>query len=103
MSPVTICPLFRSVSGDVVQLQGKFFILYKMSLVSMVKYLTPYCFNAFTAKICSVLLNYVGKFFFTFLLFIILVMFIMSMPLFTKCNLVRFFGLVLVVFDAGGF
>ena len=34
MSPVTICPCFGSVNGDVVQLQGKLFILSKMSLVS---------------------------------------------------------------------
>ena len=34
MSPVTICPWFGSVNGDVVQLQCKLFILSKMSLVS---------------------------------------------------------------------
>ena len=33
MSPVTICLWFGSVNGDVVQLQGKLFILFKMSLV----------------------------------------------------------------------
>ena len=31
MSPVTICPWFGSVNGGVVQLQGKLFILSKMS------------------------------------------------------------------------
>ena len=33
MTPVTICPWFGSVNGDVVQLQFKLFILSKMSLV----------------------------------------------------------------------
>ena len=32
ISPLTICPWLASVNGDVVQLQGKFFILSKMSL-----------------------------------------------------------------------
>ena len=36
MSPLKICPCFASVNGDVVQLQGKLFILSKMSLVSNV-------------------------------------------------------------------
>ena len=36
MSPVTIYPWFGSVNDDVVQLQGKLFILSKMSLVSNV-------------------------------------------------------------------
>ena len=36
MFPVTICPWFGSVSGDVVQLQGTLFILSKISLVSNV-------------------------------------------------------------------
>ena len=51
-------------------------------------------------EIYSVLLNCVGTFFFTCLSFIVL-LFLMSMPLFTKCNFVKFFVLVLVVFDAG--
>ena len=58
--------------------------------------------NVYTVDICSALLNCVDKLFFTFLSFIILLMFIMSMPLFTKCNFIKFLGLVLVVFDAGG-
>ena len=33
MTPVTICPWFGSVNGEVVKLQGKLFILSKMSLV----------------------------------------------------------------------
>ena len=33
MTPVTACPWFGSVNGDVVELQGKLFILSKMSLV----------------------------------------------------------------------
>ena len=36
MSPVTMCPWFRFLNGDIVQLQGKLFILSKMSLVSNV-------------------------------------------------------------------
>ena len=36
MSPITICPWFGPVNGDVVQLQGKLFILFKMFLVSNV-------------------------------------------------------------------
>ena len=36
MSPVTGCPWFGSVIDDVVQLQGKLFILSKMPLVSNV-------------------------------------------------------------------
>ena len=36
MSPVTICPWFGFVNGDVVQLQGKLFILSEMPLVSNV-------------------------------------------------------------------
>ena len=102
MSSVIICPLFGSVNGDVVHLQGK---LSQMSLVSNVFINSLWLnildlivlVNAHTVEICSVLLNYVVKLFFTFLLFIILVMFIMSIPLFTKCNFIKFFGLVLVV------
>ena len=56
----------------------------------------------YTVEICSVLLHCLGKFLYSFLSFIILVMFIMSIPLFTKYNFINFFGLVLVVFDAGG-
>ena len=58
--------------------------------------------NVYPAEICSVLLNCVGKSFYTFSPFIILVMFIMPMSLFTKCNFMKFFGLFLVVFDARG-
>ena len=36
MSPVTICSWFGSVNYDVLQLQGKFFVLSKISLVSNV-------------------------------------------------------------------
>ena len=36
MSPVTICPWFGSVNGNVVQLRSKSFILFKRSLVSNV-------------------------------------------------------------------
>ena len=98
MSPLTICPCFASVNGDVVQLQGKLFILSKMSLVSN-SFINSLWLNivdrivlvnVYTVEICSVLLNYVGKLFFTFLSFIILLMFIMSMPLFTKCNFIKF-------------
>ena len=77
MSPVTICPLFGSLNGDVVQLQSKLVILSKMSLVSNV-FINSLClnildrivlFNVYTVKICSVLLNCEGKLFFTFLSF----------------------------------
>ena len=106
-SPVTICPWLGSVNDDGVQLQGKLFILSKMSLISNVFINSLWLnildyivlVNAYTIQICSVLLNCVVKFFFTFLSFIILVMSIMSMPLFRKC---QFFGLVLVIVDAGG-
>ena len=64
----------------------------------MVKYLISYSFNVDTGEICSVLFNCEGKFF-MFLSFIILLMFIMSMPLFTKRNFITFYGLVFVVFD----
>ena len=102
MSPLTICPWFASVNGDVVQLPGKLFIFSKMSLVSNVFINSLWLnildrivlVNVYTVEICSVLLNCVGKLFFTFLSFIILLMFIMSMPLFTKCNFIKFFGLV---------
>ena len=102
MSSVTICPWFGSVNGDVVHLQGK---LSQMSLVSNVFINSLWLnildrvvlVNVHTVEICSALLNCVIKFFFTFLSFIILVMFIMSIPLFTKCNFIKFFGLVLVV------
>ena len=58
--------------------------------------------NTYTVEICSVLLNCVGKFFFTFLSCIILLMFIMSMSLLKKCDFIILFGLVLVVSDVGG-
>ena len=47
-------------------------------------------------EICSVLVNCVGKFFYALLSFIISVMLIISMPLFTKCNFVKFLSLLLV-------
>ena len=110
MSPLTICPWFGYVDGDVVQLQRKLIILSKMFLVSNVfinySWLNildrTVLVNVYTVEICSVLLNHIGKFFFTFLSFIILLIFIMSMSLFTKCNFVKFFGLILVVLGAGG-
>ena len=110
MSPGTICPWFRFLNGDVVQLQGKLFILSKMSLASNVflsyLYLTILdrivLVNLYIAEICSVLLNYVGKFFCTFLSFIVLLMFILFMSFFTKYNFIKFFGLILVVYDTGG-
>ena len=75
MSPVTICPWFGSVNGDVVQLQGKLFILSKMSLVSNVFINSLWLnildrivlVNVYTVKICTVLSNYVNKFFFTYI------------------------------------
>ena len=99
MSPVTICPWFGPVNDDVVPLQGKLFILPKMSLVSNV-FINSLCLNildrivlvnVYTVEICSVLLNCVGKLFFTFLSFVVLLMFIIPMPLFTKCNFIKFF------------
>ena len=110
MSPVTICPWFGSENGQDVQLKGKLFILSKMSLVSNVFINSLWLnildhivlVNVYTVQIYSVLLNCVGKFFLTFLSFIILLMFIMTTPLFTTCNFITFFGLVLVVFDVGG-
>ena len=89
MSPVTISPWFGSVSGDVVQLQGKLFILSKMSIVSNVFINSLWSnildhivlVNVYTVEICFVLLNCVGKLFFAFLSYIILLMFIMSMHL----------------------
>ena len=110
MSPVTICPWFGSANGDIVQLQGKLLILSKMSLGSNV-FMNSLWLNIFdrivlvnlyTVEIYSVLLNCVGNFFSTFLSFIILLMFIMLMPLFTKRNFIKYFGLVLLVFDVGG-
>ena len=75
MSPVTICPWFGSVNGDVVQLQGKLFILSKMSLVSNVFINSLWLnildrivlVNVYTVKICTVLSNYVNMFFFTYI------------------------------------
>ena len=75
MSPVTICPWFGSVNGDVVQLQGKLFILSKMSLVSNVFINSLWLnildrivlVNVYTVKICTVLSNYVNNFFFTYI------------------------------------
>ena len=99
MSPLTIRPWFASVNGYVVQLQGKLFILSKMSLVSNVFINSLWLnildhivlVNVYTAEICSVLLNCVGELFFTFVSIIILLMFIMSMALFTKCTFIKFF------------
>ena len=95
MSPVKMYPWFGSVNGDVVQLQSKFFMLSKMSLVSnvFINYLWLNILylivsrNVYTVWICSFLLNCVGKYFFNFLSFIIL-LFITYMRLFTKCNFV---------------
>ena len=110
MSPVIICPWFGSINGDVMQLQGKLVILSKIFLVSNV-FINYFWLNILdrivlnyihTIEIGSVLLNCVGGFFFTFLAFIILLMFIMSTPLFKKCNFIKFYSLVLVIFDAGG-
>ena len=75
MSPLTICPWFASVNGDVVQLQGKLFILSKMPLVSNVFINSLWLnildrivlVNVYTVEICYVLRNCVGKLFFTFL------------------------------------
>ena len=36
MSPLKTCPCFGSANGDIVQLQGKLFILSNISLVSNV-------------------------------------------------------------------
>ena len=110
MSPVTICPWFGSANGDVVQFQGKLLIVSKMSLGSNVFMNSLWLnildriilVNLYTVEICCLLLNCVGNFFSTFLSFIILLMFIMPMPLFTKCTFIKFFGLLLVVFDLGG-
>ena len=110
MSPGTICPCFRFLNGDVVQLQGKLFILSKMSLASNVFLSYLYLnildrivlVNLYIAEIRSVLLNCVGKFFCTFLSFIVLLMFILFMSFFTKYNFIKCFGLVLVAFDTGG-
>ena len=44
LSPVTICPWFGSVNGDVVQLQDKLFVFSKMSLVSNV-FINPLWLN----------------------------------------------------------
>ena len=74
MSPVTICPWFGSVNGDVVQLQGKLFVLPKMSLVSNVFINSLWLnildrvalANVYTVEIYSVLMNCVGKFFFIY-------------------------------------
>ena len=94
----------------IVQLRGKLFTLSKTSLVSNV-FINYLCLNVldctvsvnvYNAEICSVLLNFVGKFFFTVLSFTIFLMPIMSMPAFSKWNFMNFFGLVLVAFDTGG-
>ena len=74
MSPVTICPWFGSVNGDAVQLQGKLFVLPKMSLVSNVFINSLWLnildrvalANVYIVEIYSVLLNCVGKFFFIY-------------------------------------
>ena len=59
----------------------------------------------YTVEIRSVLLNYVGKVFLTFLSFIILLCLCLSYPclcLQIVTNFIKSFGLVLVVFDSGG-
>ena len=80
MSPLKTCPCFGSANGDIVQLQGKLFILSNISLVSNVFISSLWLnildrivlVNVYTVEICSLLLNCVGKFFFSFLSFIIL-------------------------------
>ena len=70
MSPVTICPWFRSVNGDVVHLQDKLFVFSKMSLVSNVFINSLWLNildrivldNVYTGGICSVLLSCVVMF-----------------------------------------
>ena len=107
MSPVTWL-WFGSVNA-VVQLQDKLFILSKMFLVSYVFIDSLWLnildhivsVNVHTVEICSVLLKCVGKFFFTFLSFVIRLKSIMSKSLFRKCNFIKFLGFVLVL-DAGG-
>ena len=79
-SPVTIC---LSVNDDVVQLPGKLFILSKMFLERNVFINSLWLnildrialVNVCTVEICSILLTFVSKFFFTFLPFIILLIF----------------------------
>ena len=112
MSPVIMCPWFGSVNGDGMQLQDKLVILSKIFLVSnvFINYLWLNILDRivlnyiyiYTVEIGSVLLNCVGGFFFTFVAFIILLMFIMSTPFFKKCNFIKIYNLVLVIFDAGG-
>ena len=110
MPPFGICPRFGSVNDDAAQLQGKLFILSEMPLESYVIINSLWLnfldhnvlVNVYTVKIFSVFMNCSGKSFFMFLSFIILIILIMFMPLFTKCNFIKFFSLVLVVFDAGG-
>ena len=74
MSPLTICPWLASVNGDAVQLQGNIVQDFsEMSLVSRgfinslwLNILDRIVLvNVYTVDICSVLLNYVGKLFFT--------------------------------------
>ena len=68
MSPVIICPWFGSLNGDFVLLQGKLFILSKMSLLSnvFINYLwlnildRIVLVNVYTVEICSALLNCVS-------------------------------------------
>ena len=70
LSPVTICPWFGSVNGDVVQLQDKLFVFSKMSLVSNVFINSLWLNildrivldNVYTGGICSVLLSCVVMF-----------------------------------------
>ena len=70
MSPVTISPWFGSLNGDVVQLQGKLFVLSKMSLVSNVVINSLWLNildrivldNVYTVETCSVLLSCVVSF-----------------------------------------
>ena len=68
MYPVTICPLFGSVNGDVEQLKGKLFISSKTSLVSNVFINSLWLHildhiilvNIYSAEICSIMLNCVN-------------------------------------------
>ena len=72
MPPVTIYPWFGSLNSDVVQLQGKLFILSKISLVPNVFINSLWLnildrivlVNVYTVEICRFF--YVGTFFFTF-------------------------------------
>ena len=102
VSPVKICPWFGSENGDDLQFaQGKLYLLSKMSFVSNI-FINSLCLNildrivsvnVYTVEICSTFLNCVARFFFMFLPFIVLLMFFMPKPLFTKYNFINLFSL----------